>query len=290
MFAPVAVNGGDWFEARCRVCGTQGRFERFERDGPSFRESYRCPSCRALHRYQGQADLLLQRYASTATSVAELVREPAFRKLDIYEPGQLGPFRPLFRPLRGYVTSQYWPDVEPGKRRRRIRCEDLMALTFADESFDLVITSDVFEHIRHPWRGFGEVYRVLRPGKAHIFSIPTPNPMRATTGARVDVTGEEDVPLLPERYHNGHLVYNDFGLDIVDRLAEIGFTTDVVASRSTSTDADRLLTFCSSKAGDSTTVDRRPPTHDWRRAAAGLVRLTGGTRRRLKARTASGGV
>lgn len=235
----------DGFAGRCHICGEHAHFVR---DKPSFRETFRCGTCRATHRYQGQADLLLKRYARTATSVIELAAEEPFGQLDIYEPGHLGPFRKVFRTLDGYRTSRYWPDVEPGQAHDGVRCEDLMALTFQNDSFDLVITSDVFEHVRHPYAAFAEIQRILRPGGAHVFSIPSQHPMRASTGVRVDVTGPEDIHLLPERRHNGHLVYNDFGLDMVERLKRIGLPTDVVRFESDNAEAAKLVTFCSVKS------------------------------------------
>lgn len=122
-----------------------------------------------------------------------------------------------------------------------------MALTYPSDTFDLVITSDVFEHVRHPYEGFAEVHRVLRPGGAHIFTVPVRWPMREHTIERVDTSGDEDVFLLEPVYHRIHLVYNDFGADMLDKLAEIGFATEAIRFESTSRAAARLLTFCSVK-------------------------------------------
>ena len=127
-----------------------------------------------------------------------------------------------------------------------------MALTFADSSYDLVVTSDIFEHVRHPFEGFAEVHRVLRKGGRHIFSIPVQEPWRATTTERVDTSGDDDVNILEPRYHLGpgnsqHIVYNDFGRDLVDGLSDVGFDTEVIRFESPSSEASRLLTFCCTK-------------------------------------------
>ena len=47
--------------------------------------------------------------------------------------------------------------------------------TFADASFDLVITSDVFEHVLDPSRGFSEIARTLRPSGVHAGRLAKAN-------------------------------------------------------------------------------------------------------------------
>lgn len=241
----VDLPEADFFEGECSVCGAWGRFTR---DRMAIGASYHCTTCRSSLRYQGQARVLVRHFARHgARSFAELCGEPEFRALRIWEPGELGPFRQHLRELPGYETSSYWPDVAPGETRDGVRCEDIMALTYPSSAFDLVITSDVFEHVRHPYSGFAEVHRVLRPGGAHVFTVPVRWPMRERTIERVDTSGDDDVLLLEPVYHRVHLVYNDFGADMLDRLSEIGFATEAIRFESTSRPASRLLTFCSIK-------------------------------------------
>jgi hypothetical protein len=66
----------------------------------------------------------------------------------------------------------------------------------------------------------------------------------------VDVSGPEDVLLEPPTYHLGpnkslHLVYNEFGSDLVDLLDRIGFDTEVSSFSCDSAEASRLLTLTS---------------------------------------------
>jgi SAM-dependent methyltransferase len=163
-----------------------------------------------------------------AQSLVELVDESEFRRLRIFEPGTLGPFRRYLRDLDGYVQSSYAP-TDRRARWRGVRSEDLMDLSFDSETFDLVITSDIFEHVRRPDVGFAEVFRVLKPGGVHVFTIPGRWPLPPHTVARVDVSGDDDVLLLPAVHHNReHLVYNDFGLDLLELLDDVGFVTEAI--------------------------------------------------------------
>ena len=61
-----------------------------------------------------------------------------------------------------------------------IRCENLEHLSFGDESFDLHLTRDVFEHLFDPATAFREIARTLRPGLAHLFTTPLVGKNEAT--------------------------------------------------------------------------------------------------------------
>ncbi|OGE34553.1 hypothetical protein A3C32_04385 [Candidatus Daviesbacteria bacterium RIFCSPHIGHO2_02_FULL_41_14] len=48
-------------------------------------------------------------------------------------------------------------------------------LPFKDESFDLIIVSEVLEHLENDAKGISEVYRILRPSGLAFFSVPHAN-------------------------------------------------------------------------------------------------------------------
>jgi SAM-dependent methyltransferase len=195
------------------------------------REHHACRGCGASLRHRLQASAITATYGRPDAALSELAAEPFFRELSIYEPGIIGPFRAILQELPGYVNSYYWPDVALGQDHDGVRCEDLRDLTFADSSFDLVITSDIFEHVRGPMAAFAAIFRVLRPGGYHIFTVPLRWPLPGTTESRIDYSGPEDVFLVPPIYHGsptdpkGSLVYTDFGMDLPEQLRGIGFET-----------------------------------------------------------------
>ena len=69
--------------------------------------------------------------------------------------------------------------------------QNLECLTFADESLDIVITSDVMEHVRLDDRAHKEIHRVLKPGGIYIFTVPHDRSLEQTM-IRVQVNDPDD--------------------------------------------------------------------------------------------------
>jgi SAM-dependent methyltransferase len=225
----LSIQDKDAWEGMCSIGGYQGRFRKNHK---SIREAYSCPQCNASLRYRHQAQIILDIFgSSTQTIFAQLPDDPGFRNLRIYEPGIIRPFRKYLKKLKGYQQSYFWPGVKPGDTYKGIRCENLENITFSDNCFDLVITSDIFEHIRKPFKAFKQIHRILKPGGWHIFTIPMAWPLPEQTQYRVDTSGETDILIKEPVYHGspmdkkGSLVYTDFGLDIITGLEKTGFKT-----------------------------------------------------------------
>lgn len=144
--------------------------------------------------------------------------------------------RQIAEQCSGYEASQYWPDVEPGSLEAGTRCEDLTRLTFGDESFDLFVTQDVFEHVLDPERGFAEVARVLRPGGLHVFTVPWYWWKPTLVRARETKQGVEHLHE-PEFHSNpvdpqGSLVATEWGFELPDLILESsGMTTTAYCLR-----------------------------------------------------------
>ena len=241
----------------CSVCGHTGYLCRQE-DIASIRENYRCTVCKASLRYREQARLIIDHFSrEDSEHLAELVNETAFRNLQIYEPGLIGPFRKILDSLPGYHSSYFWNDVKPGEFREGVQCQNLMNLTYEDDIFDLVLSSDIFEHVRKPYIGLREIDRVFKLGGYHIFSIPVQNPMPSKTVFRVDTRGASDVFILAPHYHSApmggrSLVYTDFGADMVQILANDGIDLQIESPCSPKQPIqinDRMLSFYWKKPG-----------------------------------------
>jgi SAM-dependent methyltransferase len=213
----------------CCVCGQVATFVARVSEWGSVRESMHCALCQSTSRKRHVVRVLLSLFSPGAQSLAEA--RPAFFQLSIYSAVSndhlhlcLGKDNP------NYVCSEYFPEVDGGRESQGIICQNLEQLTFENERFDLVITEDVFEHIRRPVIAFAEVHRVLKRGGRHVFTIPFSFDRK--TVRRVNTDTHEDVPLLPPAYHldtlrHEILVYTDFGYDLFDSLTSLGFYTEV---------------------------------------------------------------
>ncbi len=170
-------------------------------------------------------------------SLRQLAAGSWLRTRSVGQPGVSGPLRPYLSQAGRYVQSCYRPGIPSGEQPDGLECQDLMATSFPDQSFDLVVSSDIFEHIRRPFTAFAEIGRILKPGGHHLFSIPLADPMPALTVARVDTSGPEDRPLLPDIFHGDgmsgrSLVYTEFGADMLRQLDHLGLPTRAVPYRS----------------------------------------------------------
>lgn len=239
----------DSYTSNCSICGNESNFRYF---GGSVRESYRCAHCKGSLRERSQSSIILQLYGNKATSFADLVNEDAFLKLKIFEPGIMGPFRRHFENHPNYMKSFYHGNYRLGEIVDGVINEDLQQLSMESNYWDLIITSDIFEHVRKPFLAFKEIHRTLKKGGRHIFTIPTHYPWEVQTIYRVDTSGSEDVFVLPPVYHgNGaggkSLVYTDFGQDLITELEKMGMKTEYVITDINSPHLKKNITFISQK-------------------------------------------
>jgi SAM-dependent methyltransferase len=164
-------------------------------------------------------------------------RFPNWPTMTIHEssPVNRGASKRFAKECRRYTPSQFFDDQPPGTKVGDYRCENLERLTFADESIDLHVTQDVFEHVLRPARAFAEIARTLKPGGAHVFTVPLVSKERPSR-MRVEVDAAGAVSHLePPAYHgnpidaHGSLVTIDWGFDIRDHIAAAcGLDTEII--------------------------------------------------------------
>ena len=188
-----------------------------------------CLWCKSISRKRHVAKVLLETLAPKARSIRHAI--PDLAQSTIYSTVSNDVFHRLLGPNNpNFVCSEYFPGAGVGEQRGGVPHQNLEGLTFENQAFDVVVSEDVFEHVRHPDRAFREVWRVLKPGGSHIFTIPFSFDRR--TVLRVDTATDKDVHLLPAQFHgdslrDGVLVYTDFGYDMFDHWSALGFSTAV---------------------------------------------------------------
>jgi len=151
--------------------------------------------------------------------------------LRVLDTDSFSPISTLLRQLPSYIVSSFVPaqpfDIELEPNRYNVNLE---RMGFADSSFDMVISSDVAEHVRGIDAAHREISRVLRPGGHYVFTAPF-DPKCLTHHVLVDTSGPQDVYLVPKQFHGdpltgGILAYRVFGRAIHSDLAAVGLRTE----------------------------------------------------------------
>ena len=206
---------------RCLVCGHRTLFVE---TGPWLANDYLCIRCHSMPRWRAILFVLDERF-------------PAWRELQMHECGAGGLTTAKFKreSSGGYSGSRYLVDEVPrGEPIGTVMsCQDIEQLTFPDASFDLFITQDVLEHVLQPDRAMAEIARVLRPGGAHVYTVPIEHGRQTLVRAAPSATGIEY--LLPPEYHGGvsdlerSLVVREWGDDFSDFVAKSsGLSTEII--------------------------------------------------------------
>lgn len=210
---------------RCPVCG---RFSLAVRFNANLRESGVCVWCRSTNRQRQLAWTLAQVFRPDIAAPG-LGDVPG--SLVVFNTEARGPLHRALAHAPGYLCSEFLGDeYRHGEEVRGTRHEDLQELSFGTASIDVVVSSDVLEHVPDPYKAHREIYRVLRAGGAHVFTVPfLDSEALDQERSRVDDAGMV-VHLQEPMYHidplrDGALVYRLFGLEMFVRLQEIGFRT-----------------------------------------------------------------
>jgi SAM-dependent methyltransferase len=146
------------------------------------------------------------------------------RTVRILESSARGSYPTVLKQLFEYYATEY-DEAKIAEGKRPTEYADFQSLHFPEHHFDVVIASDVFEHVRRDEAGYREIFRVLRPGGSLLLTVPYDHE-RAETVRRVDTSGSTDVHILEPEYHGGGgltLAYRNYGRDLLDLLARVGF-------------------------------------------------------------------
>lgn len=206
----------------CPVCGRPATFIGFT---ANVRESGHCSECGFFNRQRQMAAAI--RRAHGIAEGAPLALPAGAR---VYNTETTGALHRVLSLQTDYVASEYFgPEFSPGADVGGRRHENLQDLSFDAESFDLILSSDVLEHMPDPYAANLEVFRVLKPGGRHIFTVPF-DWKQPRDDVRAKLVDGDIVYLAERQFHGdpvrpeeGVLVWTIFGMEMLLKLQEQGF-------------------------------------------------------------------
>jgi SAM-dependent methyltransferase len=200
------------------------------------KESCDCAGCGAKLRARRMATVILRTYPVgsppvPARSLAEWTESPEIRRLRVAEINWIGGIHGRLTRLPGFDGSDYHPGARPGAMIEGIRSEDLLHLTYDDEAFDLVLTSETLEHVPDLDAALKEIHRVLATGGRHIFTVPLLPGIPETFPRAVlkpDGSIEHRTAAISHPGGDyGYPVFTEFGADLPEILRKAGFEVEI---------------------------------------------------------------
>lgn len=216
----------------CPVCGNINPIVRIKEN---LRESCLCIRCISNNRQRQLAYVLCKSLSNVNRKRMRCLKDiVADQSLIIYNSEARGAIHNALSRMKNYICSEYCgPQYKSGEIVNGVVHEDLMNLSFKDASIDIVLSADILEHIPRPYDAHREIWRVLKPGGKHIFTVPfLQTEFIDETRAMHDKNGE--LRLIKEaQYHfdplrpEGALVYTNFSLQMLVEMRKIGFRTNL---------------------------------------------------------------
>lgn len=221
----------------CDACGGYGPF-RYEpiineklseqwnlsekqRQSMSARESMYCAFCGCSYRLRLLARALnIWVEGSAEKSLLQTIDSKKFNSLNIAEINSCGVLHDTLKRAKQLAYSEY-ASGDPS-----IRNEDLLRLTYENEKFDIILTSDVLEHVPDVRRALGEIWRVLKPGGAYIMTVPIIHGRLSRKRAHTKKDGTIGYDRQASFHGSGepdYLVWNEFGDDFISMVNDVGF-------------------------------------------------------------------
>ncbi len=215
---------------KCNICG---HITFIDVTNDNFRENCICRNCHSFNR-QRQIAFVLCNSITNKRRNKDLTEFCNTTNLSVFNTETSGTVHNFLSRMKDYTCSEYFGENHiSGELVNNRMHQDLMSLSFNDERFDLVISTDVFEHISDPYLAHKEIYRVLRRGGRHIFTIPFyQTDFSDEVRASIDINKEihyyhEPLYHIDPLRKEGILVFNIFSIEMLTKLSNLGFRTNM---------------------------------------------------------------
>ena len=177
----------------------------FETDYINRQQGVACTCCHNNLRAMALAAAILRHYTQSGTLGAFC---ESGVDIDVVEINTAGNLTATLRKLAGHRLVEY-PEF------------DMMNLSIASHSVDLVVHSDTLEHIPIPSRALSECRRILRTGGCCIFTVPVivDRLTRSRDGLVPSYHGQSEVPA------DDQVVFSEFGADFWKCVLAAGFSS-----------------------------------------------------------------
>jgi hypothetical protein len=204
-------------------------------DEVNWRESVVCPQCQLNARMRFCTGVLAQ-WMTTQPGARLYLTEQATRGYALLKHrfGNVRGSEFIHDEQRRAAVDQYIRHITADPAEK-LHIEDVTRLSFADESFEMVASFEVLEHVPDYRLALREMARVLGRDGQLLLTAPFLDLVQDTvTRARLNPDGSI-THLLPPEYHgdpvsDGVLCFHHFGWDLLDALREAGFATAEVVS------------------------------------------------------------
>jgi O-antigen biosynthesis protein len=225
-------------QAFCAICGNTGclYFDmpdlelRRDHGIGVLRETLSCRSCGSTSRQRSLAHVLItvlgEKFDCQISVIKELIGQS--KVLDIWDTDSFSPLSAILQASGNGIVSKYLPEKEFGEELSpKVFNIDVQRISFESNRFDIILSSDIMEHVRNDSAAHREIFRCLKPGGVYIFTVPYREDQFRTLRL-VDTSSEQDIFLAKPHYHGdpltgGILAYRIYGRDLIDELQAIGF-------------------------------------------------------------------
>jgi hypothetical protein len=225
----------------CPVCGNDARLNyhfpdirlRHEHRIGMLRETMSCSSCSATMRQRqmaaGLLRLIAEKFGDKHDSLRKY-RESSHVGLRILDTDSFSAISQVLRGTDGYTHTQFRPGLTNGARLDDGSINvDLLQIPYGPECFDVILTSDVMEHIADDERAHREIFRCLAKNGAYIFTVPFDPCLYKTRALTQNGGSPGSYFILDEHIHgdphsdSGIIAHRIYGQDLMGDLREMGY-------------------------------------------------------------------